>query len=107
MIRLMLYFSFSKKHIDNYGFLIRFRCPPITFIQWGTADVGSSPVSVPLNIAYTTTYNGVCVDNGNYPTQNAIWSFTKKSLTEFTVSAYWPIDKKFLSGIVHWLTIGK
>ena len=75
--------------------------------QWGTADVGSSPVSVPLNIAYTTTYNGVCVDNGNYPTQNAIWSFTKKSLTAFTVSAYWPIDKKFLSGIVHWLTIGK
>ncbi len=76
-------------------------------IQWGTANVGSNTVSVPLNIAYTTTYNGVCVDNGNYPTQNAIWSFTKNSLTAFTVSAYWPIDKKFLGGIVHWLTIGK
>ena len=76
-------------------------------IQWGTANVESNTVSVPLNVAYTTTYNGVCVDNGNYPTQNAIWSFTKKSLTAFTVSAYWPIDKKFLGGIVHWLSIGK
>lgn len=76
-------------------------------IQWGTANVGNNTVSVPLNVAYTTTYNGVCVDNGNYPTQNAIWSFTKKSLAAFTVSAYWPIEKKFLGGIVHWLTIGK
>ena len=107
MIRLISCFSFSKKYIDNYGFLIRFRCSPIPFIQWGTANVGSDTVSVPLNVAYTTTFNGVCVDNGNYPTQNAIWSFTKKSLTAFTVSAYWPIDKKFLGGIVHWLTIGK
>lgn len=40
MIRLISCFSFSKKYIDNYGFLIRFRCSPIPFIQWATSVTG-------------------------------------------------------------------
>ena len=75
--------------------------------QWGTIDTGKvTSKSIPLNIAYKNNYNGVCVDNGNYPSQNAIWSFKIDSLSAFTLSAYWPVDKTFNGGIVHWITIG-
>lgn len=75
--------------------------------QWGTIDTENiTSKSIPLNIAYKNNYNGVCVDNGNYPSQNAIWSFKIDSLSAFTLSAYWTVNKTFNGGIAHWITIG-
>lgn len=108
MIRLISCFSFSKKYIDNYGFLIRFRCSPIPFIQWGKADVGSNEQTIKFNIAYTSFYEGVCTDNGNFKLgENAIWCFIKDTNSQFKTGGYWPKEKALSGGILHWIAIGK
>ena len=77
-------------------------------IQWGKADVGSNEQTIKFNIAYTSFYEGVCTDNGNFKLgENAIWGFIKDTNSQFKTGGYWPKEKAFNGGIVHWLSIGK
>lgn len=77
-------------------------------IQWGKADVGSNEQTIKFNIAYTSFYEGVCTDNGNFTLgENAIWCFIKDTNSQFKTGGYWPKEKAFSGGIVHWISVGK
>lgn len=77
-------------------------------IQWGNASIGSNEQTIKFNIAYTSFYEGVCTDNGNFTLgENAIWCFIKDTNSQFKTGGYWPKEKAFSGGIVHWIAVGK
>lgn len=105
MIRLISCFSFSKKYIDNYGFLIRFRCSPIPFIQWGNINVGTTDTKVTLPISFSNNAYRV-VFTSTWNTEAIGSTLTKEfhNTGRKTTSAFY--IKSNYSNAMDWIAIG-